>query len=390
MPRPPSALVARLPRHALLFAALLSVSLILVGVPAAAQSFGDRLGRTVQRAVEGEVQRKVDQEAREATRCALGDERCAREARRQGREVEYVDAAAGAGAAGAAAAAGATGLPALADDPRADHPAVSRYAGSEWIEGTNRAFDAYALIVGVENRTPVTEPLEGRVTRRVYRNPAGRSTLEILRNYRAALEGQGFRLRWSCDSAEACASRGRSGWKTVNGMNPGVAGDLRYVAMQRSAGGATTTVAVAVNPQRSFVDVVETAAMDTGMVSAEALGAALDDTGSVVLDGLYFATGSAELLPESDAAIAQAAALLQSRPELRLDVQGHTDNVGNEAANLTLSRRRAQAVADALIQGHGIASSRLGVRGFGQGRPVADNGSEEGRAKNRRVELVRR
>jgi outer membrane protein OmpA-like peptidoglycan-associated protein len=281
-------------------------------------------------------------------------------------------------------------VPVLSDDPQADHPAVSRYAGSTWIEGTNRAFDAYALIVGVEGGTPRTEALEGRVTRRVYRNPSGRSTLEILRNYQAALEGQGFRRRWACDSAAACGSRGREGWQSINGMNPGVAGDLRYAAMQRTAGGATTTVAVAVNPQRSFVDVIEAAAMDTGMVSAEALGAALDDTGSVVLEGLYFATGSAELLPESDAAIAEAAALLEARPDLRLDVQGHTDNVGNDAANLTLSRRRAQAVADALINAHGIASSRLGVRGFGAARPVADNGSEDGRARNRRVELVRR
>jgi outer membrane protein OmpA-like peptidoglycan-associated protein len=373
-PRPPSRLV-------------LPALLVFAAAPALAQSFGDRLGRTVQRAVESEVQRKVDQETREATRCALGDERCAREARRQGREVVYVDAA---GAAGTSGGSGPSGLPALGDDPRADHPVVSRYAGSEWIEGTNRAFDAYALIVGVEGNAPKTEPLEGRVTRRVYRNPDGRSSLEILRNYRAALEGQGFRLLWSCDSAQACASRGRSGWKSVNGMNPGVAGDLRYVAMQRVASGATTTMAIAVNPQRSFVDVIETATMDTGMVSAEALGAALDDTGSVVLEGLHFATGSAELLPESDAAIAEAAALLKARPDLRLDVQGHTDNVGNDAANLTLSRRRAQAVADALIQGHGIASSRLGVRGFGASRPVADNGSADGRAKNRRVELVRR
>lgn len=373
--------------------ALLPLAAALAAVSVSAQSFGDRLGRTVQRAVESEVERKADEAAREATRCALGDERCARDARRQGREVEFVETGSGRSASPASSAAsggGAAGLAAIGDDPRADHPVVSRYAGSEWIEGTNRAFDAYALIVGVDGGTPRTESLEGRVTRRVYRNPDGRSSLEILRNYRAALEGQGFRLRWSCDSATACASRGRSGWKSVNGMNPGVAGDLRYVAMQRSAAGAITTVAVAVNPQRSFVDVVETATMDGGMVSAEALGAALDDTGSVVLDGLYFATGSSDLLPESDAAIAEAAALLKARPELRLDVQGHTDNVGNEAANLTLSRRRAQAVADALVGDHGIDPARLGVRGFGASQPVADNGSEDGRAKNRRVELVRR
>ncbi|GIX37204.1 MAG: hypothetical protein KatS3mg127_0443 [Silanimonas sp.] len=365
---------------------------LVVSPPLLAQSFGDQLRRTAERAAKSEVQRKVDEETREATRCVLGDERCAREARRQGREVEYVEAGPSPAASGASTAAstGTAGLPALSDDPRADHPVLSRYAGSEWIEGSNRAFDAYALIVGVDNGTPRTESLEGRVTRRVYRNPSGRSSLEILRNYRAALEGQGFRLRWSCDSATACASRGRSGWKSVNGMNPGVAGDLRYIAMARSTAGATTTVAVAVNPQRSFVDVVETATMDTGMVSAEALGAALDESGAVVLEGLYFATGSADLLPDSNAAIAEAAALLKARPELRLEVQGHTDNVGNSAANLTLSRRRAQAVADALIQAHGIASSRLAVRGFGAAQPVADNATEAGRAKNRRVELVRR
>lgn len=381
----------RSPRPSLRVA--LPALLILAASPAIAQNFADRLGRTVQRAVESEVERKADETVREATRCVLGDERCAREARRQGREVEFVETRSGGTASPASpvgSAGGATGLAAISDDPRADHPVVSRYAGSEWIEGTNRAFDAYALIVGVENGTPRTEALEGRVTRRVYRHPSGRSTLEILRNYRAALEARGFRLRWSCDNATACASRGRSGWKSVNGMNPGVAGDLRYVAMQHLAAGTSTTVAIAVNPQRSFVDVVETATMDTGMVSAEALGAALDDRGAVVLDGLYFATGSSDLLPESDAAIAEAAALLKARPDLRLDVQGHTDNVGNEAANLTLSRRRAQAVADALIGGHGIPSSRLGVRGFGASRPVADNDSEAGRATNRRVELVRR
>jgi outer membrane protein OmpA-like peptidoglycan-associated protein len=221
----------------------------------------------------------------------------------------------------------------------------------------------------------------------VYRNPGGRSTLEILRNYQQALEAQGFRLLWTCERREACGS---SDFRATNGMNVGVAGDLRYLAARQVAGGATTTVAVAVNPQRSFVDVVETAAMDTGMVSAEALGDGLDASGAVVLEGLYFATGSADLLPASDAAIAAAATLLQARPDLRLDIQGHTDNVGNDATNLTLSRRRAQAVADALVKSHGIDRARLGVRGFGASRPVADNATDAGRAQNRRVELVRR
>ncbi|MCZ8114571.1 OmpA family protein [Silanimonas sp.] len=367
--------------------ALLPLLAVLAIAPVAAQSFGDRLGRTVQRAVEGEVQRKVDQETREATRCALGDERCAREAQREGREVVDVESGTAAPTGSSARAGTAAGLPALADDPQADHPRLSRYAGSEWIEGSNLAFDAYTLIAGRGAAGFRTEALEGRVTRRVYRNPGGRSTLEILRNYQQALEAQGFRLLWTCERREACGS---SDFRATNGMNVGVAGDLRYLAARQVAGGATTTVAVAVNPQRSFVDVVETAAMDTGMVSAEALGDGLDASGAVVLEGLYFATGSADLLPASDAAIAAAATLLQARPDLRLDIQGHTDNVGNDATNLTLSRRRAQAVADALVKSHGIDRARLGVRGFGASRPVADNATDAGRAQNRRVELVRR
>jgi outer membrane protein OmpA-like peptidoglycan-associated protein len=351
--------------------ALAALALALAAAPAAAQSLADRLGRTVQRAAEGELQRRVDQETRRATRCALGDERCIREAREAGEEVEYTDAP-GAGA----------------SDPRADHPLVSRYAGSEWIEGSDRAFDAYTFVVGRERGEYLTEALEGRVTRRVYRTPSGRSTLEVMRNYRAALEARGFRVRWACDGRDACGRR----LNGSNGMNVGVAGDIRYLAGTLATPEGIAHVAIAVNPQRSFLDVVEVAAMDTGMVavSADALAAGLDADGQVVLDGLYFATASAELLPASDAAIAEAAALLRARPDLRLDVVGHTDDRGGEALNLTLSRRRAQAVADALVQGHGIASERLGVRGAGASQPVADNASEAGRALNRRVELVRR
>lgn len=352
--------------------ALAALALALAAAPAAAQSLADRLGRTAQRAAEGELQRRVDQETRRATRCALGDERCIREAREAGQEVEYTDEA----SSGAAS------------DPRADHPLVSRYAGSEWIEGSDRAYDAYTFVVGRERGEYVTEALEGRVTRRVYRTPSGRSTLEVMRNYRQALEARGFRVRWACDGRDACGRR----LNATNGMNVGVAGDIRYLAGTLATADGIAHVAVAVNPQRSFLDVVEVAAMDTGMVavSADALAAGLDADGQVVLDGLYFATGSAELLPASDAAIAEAAALLRARPDLRLDVVGHTDDRGGEALNLTLSRRRAQAVADALVRGHGIASERLGVRGAGASQPVADNASEAGRALNRRVELVRR
>ncbi len=104
---------------------------------------------------------------------------------------------------------------------------------------------------------------------------------------------------------------------------------------------------------------------------------------------INFDTGKWELKPDGVASVREIVALMKADPALKLAVEGHTDNVGTPAANKTLSANRANAVMRAVVAG-GIAASRLTAAGFGQERPVADNRSEEGRAKNRRVELVKR
>ena len=103
---------------------------------------------------------------------------------------------------------------------------------------------------------------------------------------------------------------------------------------------------------------------------------------------INFDTGKWEIKPESKATVGEIATLLRNNPNLRISVEGHTDNVGAPAANKTLSENRARSVMEALV-GSGINASRLKSAGFGQERPIADNRSEEGRAKNRRVELVK-
>ena len=119
---------------------------------------------------------------------------------------------------------------------------------------------------------------------------------------------------------------------------------------------------------------------------ASAMEAEINKTGSVVLYGINFDTGKATLQAGSEAMLAEVVKLLKERTDWRFEIQGHTDNVGQKAVNLTLSEQRAKTVVDWLTT-NGIAASRLVAKGYGDSNPVADNTSDEGRAKNRRVEL---
>ena len=105
--------------------------------------------------------------------------------------------------------------------------------------------------------------------------------------------------------------------------------------------------------------------------------------------GIYFDTGKADVKPESNAVLDENAKLLQQYSTLKLHVVGHPDNAGSLASNMDLSRRRADAVSKVLSIEYRIEGSRLTAQGVGPLAPVASNDSEEGRAKNRRVELVK-
>lgn len=130
--------------------------------------------------------------------------------------------------------------------------------------------------------------------------------------------------------------------------------------------------------------------MDAGLVTVDAgaMKKAIAETGRVALYGLFFDTGRAEVKSDSRPALDEIAKLLKSDPTLRVLVVGHTDTVGSLQGNQDLSLRRAHSVVDALVKGHGIDAGRLQAVGVGFAAPVATNRNEQGRAKNRRVELV--
>lgn len=124
------------------------------------------------------------------------------------------------------------------------------------------------------------------------------------------------------------------------------------------------------------------------IISAKKMLDDLDKDGFVALY-INFDTGLWTLKPDSQGLIEEVVALLRNQPNLLVSIDGHTDNVGDANSNQTLSEKRAKALLDAVVA-RGIEPKRLKSQGFGQSRPIADNRSEEGRAKNRRVELVKR
>ena len=120
------------------------------------------------------------------------------------------------------------------------------------------------------------------------------------------------------------------------------------------------------------------------------MAAEINKSGRVTLRGILFDVGQSTIRDSSAALLAEIGAMLKSDPTLALEVVGHTDNTGSAAANLTLSRQRAEAVKASLVKAHAVDPTRLTTSGRGDTAPVADNTTDAGRAQNRRVELVKR
>lgn len=322
------------------------------------------------------------------------------------------------------AAATAADAPA-ADVPGAgDHPLIKRFAGS-WLAGQRVSnWDAAVLPGSAElskaDARQFKEPLnlEGKVTQTLYIAPRGKAALEVWRNYEQALNAAGFKKRFSCE--RNCADLYFAWWKTSE-PNKGMTwakGDVttpdgsrysltsalsvedgRMLVGTLGKPGQEATVllynSLAANASTglvaTYVEVVEPKAMQTGQVTVDpaALQAGLAAEGRVTLTGLFFDTGKTELKPESKAQLDAMAELLKSQPALKAWIVGHTDNVGGFDANEKLSLARAQAVVAALTAApYKVDAKRLVAKGLASLAPVAGNGEEAGRARNRRVELV--
>ncbi len=151
--------------------------------------------------------------------------------------------------------------------------------------------------------------------------------------------------------------------------------------------GRETWVEVFASGESYILTIVEKAALRQEVTANDMLKA-LNEQGRIALY-IHFDTGKATIKAESQPIINQIVELLKSNPDLKVGVEGHTDSVGDDKANKTLSDQRAASVVAAIVT-QGVDAKRLSAAGFGEEKPLADNTTEQGRAKNRRVELVKK
>lgn len=322
-----------------------------------------------------------------------------------------------------------------------DNPLLKRYEGSFIVAYEHKSFGELTLPLSRLEQVPgkttqqnnrvyepkSKKPLEGTYTRIAYLIPADRSPLEVLRNYQDDITSKGGKILYECKGAECGgspqkSSAGGGGDMSLamylyppervidpNGSNGYCAlaeriTDQRYAAAELPASGAHVSVLAytIVSPNQhdsckafngrtvAVVDVMEAKDREKKMVTVDAgaMAKALDSSGHVALYGIYFDFNKADVKPESDSTLEEMAKLMKQAPGRKLLVVGHTDNVGTFAFNMDLSQRRAAAVVAALTTRFGIAKDRLTAVGVSFASPVAPNTDENGRAKNRRVELV--
>lgn len=288
-----------------------------------------------------------------------------------------------------------------------DHSMISRFPGSSILRYDLKEFDEYVLPLGkvAKGKLTKSQKLEGKVTQITYSAPNDKSILEIYRNYESALKKAGFDVLFSGKKELL----GDKEWLKVfvgaisrpvpyGGAELGthLEGSYSYLAAKlfRPEGDVYVAMCVGESWFQKYpmvqLDVIEVKPMDTGLVTvnAEELAKDITRTGHAAIYGIYFDTGKADVKSESESSLKEIAILLQQNPTLKLHVVGHTDNVGAVTSNMELSLRRAEAVVKMFISKYGVNAKRLTANGIGPLSPVAPNKTEEGRAKNRRVELV--
>lgn len=253
-----------------------------------------------------------------------------------------------------------------------DHPLLSRMPNYYILECKTVDFNSYVFYDPVfqGKKTTTVEGKQFYISYLIKNQFSGKyaSPLQIVRNYENAIKTiGGTTYSWTQIGGGELHARyakdGREVWVRI------------YINM--NGGGYTMTL-------------IEKGSMAQEVVAdARFLSEGINAAGHVAVYGIYFDFNKADIKPESEPALKQITKMLQEDAKLRVYVVGHTDNAGGYDYNMKLSQQRADAVVKELVSRYGIAPERLKAGGVGPLAPVASNSTEDGKAKNRRVELVR-
>jgi OOP family OmpA-OmpF porin len=303
----------------------------------------------------------------------------------------------------------AAALACLAVQGRAFEPILP--VGSGLTAERSTSFDTFDAPIGVfEGGAVPTVTLEGEVTRRSWRiNSGGLTPLQVMAPIRQQLEDEGYTLVFDCAAVTCGGFDFRFAVEVLPGPNMYVnISRFRYLTAVRgpqedpvAAVGVLTSVtagsaylqvisATTGEPRETTPVVPEPVVVPRLEIerAPETLADALLVEGRVILGDLIFDTGTSNLGAGSYETLAQLAEILRERPDLRVALVGHTDTVGALDPNIAISRARAQSVRDRLVSEYGVDTAQLDAEGMGYLSPVASNLAKEGRARNRRVEVV--
>jgi len=287
--------------------------------------------------------------------------------------------------------------PAAAQDKEGckDYPLFNRMPNFEIYGCKDVEFDAVdfakpGLKQWDKSKADDYQAIEGKIFTISYKLKDGvtpPSALQVIRNFQNAAKAAGGAILGEFVSPFAAELKENIERFMVD--SPGGTSYTRYTNLKFTKGASEYWVNVAASDEYHDYNivVVERQAMKQE-VSVTELVDKLNQQGFLAFY-VTFDTNKSTIKPDSTETLDEAAAVLKAAAALSIIVGGHTDNTGTPEANMRLSEDRAKAVVAALIQ-RGIAASRLTAQGFGQTQPIADNRLEEGRAKNRRVELVKK
>lgn len=302
-----------------------------------------------------------------------------------------------------------------------DHPDVPRISGSVLVAHASVDFGEGAFLALGEDEKVTAQYAEGRSTKLIYVTPEGTTPLAALRNYQEAFADLGEVTEvYSCMRGDCVRRTGKDFiWKDsarfennfddldtiysshlfhtnqvywyAKVVSDTASYDVSFYASERADYSLNRTE-LGTGRTLTHIQIIGNTAFESDLefVEASAIEEAIADKGFIALYGLFFDSGKDDLTATSAPTLAEIATVLDASPDLDVYVVGHTDSDGSVAGNEELSQRRAASVVSSLTRDYGIADDRLVAIGAGLAAPVATNQTEEGKALNRRVELVQR